>query len=370
MTQDVDPRVAGKPFHPKTWEDYLGGVFGHPVRILSVQALAKSSAGDKGYGYGRPLRIECEGAGRRHRIVLQTVNPGPFGHEHVADRVHATLLAARTYNRLPRHVRALGAGLLEPEGAATPLNPEAEPFLLTEFVEGREYAADLERIGRNGLLAQDDLSRADALADYLAQIHQTPGPENGLYLRRLRELLGHGECIMGMTDGYPVVPGQPLAALLEDIEYRALAWRWKLRAKTHRLRQVHGDFHPWNILFRESTDFSVLDRSRGEWGEPADDVTCLCSNYLFFSLLRDGRLTGAFEILFRRFWDRYLERTGDREILETAAPFFAFRALVQASPVWYPALPDPVRRRLLAFARNVLSRPCFEPSHVNALCEE
>jgi hypothetical protein len=366
----VNPCGAGNALEAKVWEAYLGRVFGHPVRLLSVQALGKDSAGDKSYGYGSPLRIECEGSGGRYRLVLQTVKPGPFGHEHVADRVHATLLAAATYNRLPRHVRTLGAGLLGPQRHPTPLDPDGEPFLLTEFVEGRPYAEDLERIVREGRLDAGDLPRADALSEYLAEIHQTPGPDPALYLRRLRELLGHGECIMGLTDSYPAAPGQPLAAVLEDIEHRALAWRWKLRAKTHRLRQVHGDFHPWNILFREATDFCVLDRSRGEWGEPADDVTCLTSNYLFFSLKRHGRLTGAFEVLFRRFWEHYLERSGDREILEAAAPFFAFRALVQASPVWYPTLPDPVRRRLLAFARNVLSRSFFEPSDVHALCEE
>jgi len=45
-------------------------------------------------------------------------------------------------------------------------------------------------------------------------------------------------------------------------------------------------FHPWNLLFRTETDFSVLDRSRGEWGEPADDVAALAVNYLFFGLRR------------------------------------------------------------------------------------
>ena len=46
---------------------------------------------------------------------------------------------------------------------------------------------------------------------------------------------------------------------------------------------MHGDFHTWNILFREGTDFSVLDRSRGEWGEwgeAVDDVICLALNVL------------------------------------------------------------------------------------------
>jgi len=49
----------------------------------------------------------------------------------------------------------------------------------------------------------------------------------------------------------------------------------------HRLSQVHGDFHPWNVLFREGVDFTVLDRSRGERGEPADDVTAMTINYIF-----------------------------------------------------------------------------------------
>jgi aminoglycoside phosphotransferase family enzyme len=132
---------------------------------------------------------------------------------------------------------------------------------------------------------------------------------------------------------------------------------------------VHGDFHPWNILFTEGTQFAVLDRARGEWGEPADDVTSLSMNYLFFSLQRSGRLEGAFETLFQRFWDRYLEKTGDRELLEVAAPFFVFRGLVMASPLWYPDLPAGVRERLFAFMKNVLAEEAFDPGRANAYLE-
>jgi aminoglycoside phosphotransferase (APT) family kinase protein len=127
---------------------------------------------------------------------------------------------------------------------------------------------------------------------------------------------------------------------------------------------VHGDFHPWNILFREGADFSVLDRSRGEWGEAADDVTCLALNYLFFSLQRSGRLEGGFEKLWRRFWERYLERSGDAGILEVAAPFIAFRGLVMANPLWYPALDEKLRRRLLEFVLDALSQDRFDFARV------
>ena len=92
----------------------------------------------------------------------------------------------------------------------------------------------------------------------------------------------------------------------------------------------------------------------GRVGKPADDTTCLSINYLFSSLLRSGRLEGPFEKMFLTFWDNYLARTNDREMLEVAAPFFAWRGLVIASPVWYPHLPAPMRQTIFRFIRNVL----------------
>ena len=122
------------------------------------------------------------------------------------------------------------------------------------------------------------------------------------------------------------------------------------------------------MLFRTGTDFAVLDRSRGEWGEPADDVTAMTINYLLNSLISRGKLQGSFEILFRLFWDTYVEVSGDKEVTETAAPFFAFRGLVVASPVWYPNLSMDVRRSLFRFIENVLDVPRFEPERVNDYC--
>ena len=196
-------------------------------------------------------------------------------------------------------------------GELVPLGSAEELFMLAEFVDGAEYADDLLKLRAGQPLAALDETRADALCDYLVEIHRVAGPDPGLYVRRVRELLGHGECIFGVADSYP---GEE--KLLEEIEKRCVEWRWRIKGRTHRLRQVHGDFHPWNILFRTGADFSVLDRSRGEWGEPADDVTCLALNYLFFSLQRSGRLEGAFERLWRRFWERYLERCADRDLAE------------------------------------------------------
>jgi aminoglycoside phosphotransferase family enzyme len=174
---------------------------------------------------------------------------------------------------------------------------------------------------------------------------------------------------MGLTDSYPGNDPLMTPQLLEEIEHLCVKWRWRLKGLSHRLRQIHGDFHPWNILFRSDTDFSLLDRSRGEYGDPANDVASLTLNYVFFSLQQSGRLEGGFGILFQRFWKRYLEKSGDMEMLDVIAPFYVFRALVMANPVWYPTLSKTVRLGLLAFMRTVLETKRFDPSLINEYCD-
>jgi hypothetical protein len=112
----------------------------------------------------------------------------------------------------------------------------------------------------------------------------------------------------------------------------------------------------------------VLDRSRGEWGEPADDLTAMTINYLLQSLISGGKLQGTLEILFRLFWESYVETSQDKDVTGAAAPFFAFRGLVLANPIWYPHLSMDIRRGLFRFIENVLDAPRFEPERVNDYC--
>jgi hypothetical protein len=171
---------------------------------------------------------------------------------------------------------------------------------------------------------------------------------------------------MGLLDSYPPKLDFVNESDLIDIERDCVVWRWSLKHRAHRLSQVHGDFHPWNLKFREGTDFTVLDRSRGEWGEPADDVTTMTINYIFYSLQKYGELAGVFERLFRLFWENYLRKTGDREILEVVQPFYAWRGLVVASPIWYPSLSRDVRVKLFNFVKNVLQCEKFDLKRVNS----
>jgi hypothetical protein len=178
---------------------------------------------------------------------------------------------------------------------------------------------------------------------------------------------------MGILDSYPhPFPVLPPAAC-EALEVAMVHWRWRLRDRAHRLSRTHGDFHPWNILFRDGTDFSLLDRSRGEWGEPADDVAALAINYLFFGMRKAaGRcergVAEPFRGLFHDFLAVYVQTSGDYELLETLPPFLAFRALVLAHPRWYPDLPGTVRSDLAHLAGSLTRLTRFDPADVSWLC--
>ena len=341
---------------------HLENHLGPGAAILDLRTLGEAGNDDvKRFGYGTAIDVTYRLNGEIWKCVFQTVRPGPHGHETMPDRAQLLLSNFETFSGLPRHARALDVGVIRQSGRLTSVRDTREFFILTEHLDGAGHQDDFYRIRDTGKVTDRDFARSDALADYLVEIHSVRHEGSGLYRRRIRELVGHGECIMGIADSYPETHGFIDAGLLEAVEQQALHWRWRLRAYEHRLCQVHGDFHPWNILFGADGEPGILDRSRGEWGEAADDVSCLTINYLFFSLQSRGRLEGGFRDLFERFWSRYLSATGDDEIRKVVAPFFAFRGLVVASPVWYPDLEDSIRRRLFAFVRNVMSEDEFDP---------
>jgi hypothetical protein len=355
------------PISVQAVTEYLQSLYEKPVRLISLTRHGAQEEGDdlKGFGYGSPLFLEYEVGSERMRSVLETMAPSAYGHDHFSDRAQAVLWEHSAFNNLPRHVRSIDSGAFLDTGKMVSTGRAQEFFLLTEFVKGSGYFKDLERIRDGAPAAEADLARMTALSDYLVEIHAQKHDEPSLYARRIRDLVGHGECIMGLIDNYPKQFEFIDARLLKRIETACVEWRWRLKDREHRLCRVHGDFHPWNILFREGADFTVLDRSRGEWGEPADDMATMTVNYLFFSLQRFGRLEGGFERLFQRFWENYLARTGDRELLEVIAPFYAWRGLVIASPRWYPHLTTSVRRAVFNFIENVLRADRFDPEDVN-----
>lgn len=347
------------PIDPERLEEYLRSTRNPGARVEALEPLGGIDQDVKAYGYGQPVLARYTVGDRTHEIVVRTTSPDPFGHDRRADRVGALVLDFDTFGTMPRHIEASDVGVLDSDGSFVSL-PPGEPFLITDYVEGRLYAADLREQAGSDRPDPRALDRARALARYLVELHRDPRDPD-TYTRDLRDTIGHGEGIFGLADSYP--PDDPVvpSSRLEALEVAAVRHRWRLAPRSERARRTHGDFHPFNILFREGTDFTVLDCSRGGSGEPADDVTCLSINYLFFALLERGSFTGALRELWDEFWDTYLGKSQDRRLLEAAPLYFAWRALVLASPVWYPEVEATARERLLSFVETLLAEGGFDP---------
>lgn len=352
-------------------DDYIKAVFGSDARVVQVSELGHPAAELKGFGYGKPYQITFTLNGELRSAVLSSMRrDGGFGHDHFSDRAQILIWQHATFGSLPQHVRAFDVGYFTRDGRMRSAGDADEYFILMDLAEGIEYFLDLDRIKQTGALSKLDEARAQALSDYLVRIHAVKRADPVIYTRRIRELIGHGELIMGLIDSYPTtfdVFSQDEFRLLEK---RCIDWRYALKNRAHRLCMVHGDYHPWNIMFKDDTDFTVLDRSRGEFGEAADDVTSLSVNYLFYSIQKYGKLTNEFEKLFELFISHYLDKTQDHELLEVIQPFYAFRGLVVASPIWYPHIDPKVRQKLFNFVRNVLEVQKFEYRDVNALLSD
>jgi hypothetical protein len=343
--------------------------------ILSVDIM-KIGSGVQGSGF--LIEMKTEG-GLKSYVVKRLFSEG-LGHDYPSDRAAVFLLDLEQYNNLPNHVKAVDVLSEMADGTIRSIGGGKEYYLLMERVGGRDYFQDLSEFAHKDRLGYPDIVKIKALASYLAGIHSIKKDSRTLYWRKLRDTIGHGECLMGVFDTYP--DGTLGYDRMAEIEKLCVDWRARLKSRASRLSQIHGDFHPGNIWFKEADsqesaacgqsgqtaqcDFVLLDRSRGPWGEPADDVTALAINYIFFSVKNHGDVRGAYLEGLRLFFDEYAAASGDEGITEVAAPFFAFRVAVVANPVFYPELTQEQRMLLFRFCTRVLNEECFRPENINS----
>ncbi len=350
---------------PENIKKYLEECFGSSIRLVrlgEIGVLEKDSL--KEFGYGKSLKVTFERNGREEHLVLSIMRGDQYGHQFYWDRAAILMFEFDTGARMEKHVKPLGLGYINTEGHLVPVKNPEEFFIVNELANGEPYFSDLDRI-KKGIISQSDIDLARNLARWLARVHTQKKDAPDLYLRSIRQLIGDSECIWGLIDSYPYPYEHFSQQRFQQMEKMLINWRWKLRDYTSRLAVIHGDFHPWNVLISPDGDFSVLDRSRGEHGEPADDIASMSCNYLLCGLCQARQLSGDFERLYMNFWEEYLRQTDDYEILEVIAPFYVFRGLVIASPQWYPSHPVEVRQALFRFIENVLAEDRFDYSNIN-----
>jgi aminoglycoside phosphotransferase family enzyme len=359
-------------------QKYLSEKEGRPVEILKYERLG---SGWHGTGYKVKFKVQSskskisskfKGQNSNNsvkEVVLRTLMPVNFGHDWLSDRAGSFVLQHKLAQEIPDHIVSFDVSGYSNDNKLVSLGGIKEFFHVVKVAEGVSYSQDFARIKESGELADGDLKRAKYLSDYLVRLHSKKFKGSRDELRSIRrrhsrDAVGHGEMMMGVIDSYPdkfdFATGEDLA----DLICRAVKFREKIKDLPVIPCRMHGDFHPGNILFN-GRKMTVLDASREVFGDPADDLTAMAINYIWFAVMQTGQFDGPFAELFNIFWKNYVIKAKDRLIVRTAGVFFAFRGVVVAHPLFYSMQSDSVRRKMVRFVENVLDDKAFDPRKIN-----
>lgn len=313
--------------------------------------------------------VEFEINDKKRRKVLKLQYSENLGSDYPADRAQSLILSHHAFNDMPNHVKSLDVLGLSEDGEVLPVGKAKEYFLLMDEAKGVDYFKDLKRIAAEGEYDKNDERKILILAKFLADLHKKKFKSESLYKRKIRDTIGGGASIMGVFDMYPERVDWFLPELQAEIVKKAVDHWSKERYFSGRLCEIHGDFHPGNIWFKDAENFTILDRSRGRYGEAADDISAFLINFIFYSLIYKGEFSGPLFELFQLFVNEYFKLTDDEEMGKVISPFWAFRVVVVCNPhpFFYPdsfyggkkkALD--VRMKMISFALNVLDEEQFD----------
>ncbi|MEE9459311.1 MAG: hypothetical protein V3V84_06095 [Candidatus Bathyarchaeia archaeon] len=366
--------VGSKSFQidSKEIEDYLGTLFGAPTKLISIEKIGE---GFHNAGFLIILSI----SNQIKRIVMRVVRGDTgWGHDYLSDHSSVLLLQHSLLRSAPVGTcsESFDVAALMSDGTIKSIGESIEFLHFVDEIpesESSPYSKDLFKIAEKQSLSDNDILRARVIAEYLAKLHSQKNQNPNLYSRHIRDLIGHGEMLMGVIDTYPPANNLDFTSIeeLERIEIETVRWRNRIKYSSERCSRIHGDVHPFgNLRFKSDNSILALDMSREKFGEPADDVAGMSINYLFFSIWKHGKLTPHFEKLFRIFLDEYINKTRDKDILRYMPPFYAFRGTVIAHPLYYPDLETFKRRKIFNFILNVINDKEFNSDNLESYIEK
>ena len=207
----------------RRFSEYLSRVFGAAPGSVRLTPLGRGS-----HGRGYRARFIRDGIGRN--VIIKTLDKNiGLGHDYPADRASVFLLATESYGKFPSHVKALDVLSLQGDGALKSIAGGHEYYLIMEEGEGTNYFQDLRDMKGKPKLTRRDRDRVSALAKFLAKANSKKKDAPELYFRKVRDIIGHGECLMGVFDTYAMDNNFTNSAEMAAIEKACVDWRAVLR---------------------------------------------------------------------------------------------------------------------------------------------
>ncbi len=334
------------------------------VKLIEYKKLGKG-------WHGSSYEVTFKNKNKLHTLILRIKNKLDFSHDYKSDRASSFILCHQMANNIPKHAKSLDVVGITKNKNLVSLGDCDDFFQMVKAAKGTEYMEHLQKIKKGGGLDEVDRKKALLLSNYLVALHKNKFKGNkqfaaSIYKRHLRDCIGHGEMLLGVIDTYPKKIKFASQTEIINIIKKSVELREQIKNKHYRLCRIHGDFHPGNIFFQNKNNFGVLDASRELYGDPADDLTAMAVNYIWFSLMCKGNFSGPFKELFEIFWNNYIKRTKDTEISRIAPIFFAFRGVVVAHPLFYKNQSNETRRKIFNLINNVLDKGSFNYKKIDS----
>lgn len=322
--------------------------------------------------------VRCEEAGRGFHSVgykltakdgrhffLKKVTVNDSGFEFPERKLSSLLVGHAMARRAGAKPRPVGL-IVEVEGdmhMMPELSDDSAMYHLQEFEpEGVSYFALLNQRKGKARMDRQDIVELENITDYICSLHKVTHPSRdvkklkAVYNDGLRGELMHPE--LTLTFLHALDEEHPFLSPSKQGEYVTLLLRlihvWKDRHD--RLRALHGDFWGGNLFLREDASVWVIDYSRVPWGDPGTDIGHWMSQYLW---LYHQTRNDYYRELGDAFLSLYVEKSGDKEIMQALSLGFGLIGVLYASLDVYPEVPLETRRRMFENVRDILRENRF-----------
>ncbi|MGK0209561.1 MAG: hypothetical protein ACI83O_000840 [Patescibacteria group bacterium] len=333
-------------------------------KIKNIQ-ITELGSGIVGTGY----RITYNDNNKIKTLIIKSIFKENLGMDNPGDRAASLLQAHTNYNTMRNHIKSKDVIVLKNKKAESIGNAE-EFYIAMEEASGKDMFTDLDNID-NDKSYQLFLEKTKKIAQDLVELHKNKVNNPILYKRKIRDTIGSGGSLMGVLDMHTIEDYSKYKTHWETIIKECIPYWSKSKHLTHRCCEIHGDFHPGNIWFKEKK-VTYLDRAGGRFGEPADDLTAFFINPIFYSIIKHGNFQGKYKEIFDMFWNTYFKQTKDKEMRTIMAPYIAFRASVITNPMFYndeklggKENAQQIRIKILSLTINILQDKEFKPEKIN-----